>query len=177
MKILIVLLLLFGSAPSRAADDAAHYRGASAESLALLDALHFRAQFAAGLALSLPCKVRTEAGRAIGREPGIGEDKRKAIAARLAQKQVPIADDIKAMTDDADLMVCIMVEVGKAFARHFSDAEMRAISAFYRSPAGPNVTEKMMAASSETTATTQMLLEPRITALAHQLEHELRGNW
>ena len=173
---MFVLLLLLSSVPGRAEESSAACQGASAESLALLDALHFREQFSAGLAISLPGKVRTEAGRAIGRDRGIGDDKRKAIVARLAQKQTPIADDIKALTDDVALMACVMDEVGKAFARHFSVEEMKAITAFYRSPAGRNVTEKMMAASSDATATAQRLLEPRITAMAQKLERDLREN-
>ncbi|MDL2356868.1 MAG: DUF2059 domain-containing protein [Pseudomonadota bacterium] len=173
MKKIVVAALLAAAVNAQAQDTSATCHEAPPEARALLSALHFREQFATGMAISLPNAIRTEAGKAIGRNRTISDEKRKEIAARIAQKQPRVADGIKAITDNTALMDCVMDQVGKSFLHHFSTAEMQEITTFYASPTGRKVVEKMMLASGEAMASTQRLLAPKVTELAQALEREL----
>ncbi len=173
MKKIILTVLLAAAANAQAQAIPAPCHEAPQEARALLSAMHFREQLALGMAISLPNAIRTEAGKAIGHNRTISDEKRNQIATRIAQKQPRLADGIKAITDNTALMDCVMDEVGKAFLHYYSAQEMQEITTFYLSPTGQKVIDKMMLASAEATASTQRLMQPHVTELAQALEREL----
>jgi hypothetical protein len=64
-----------------------------------------------------------------------------------------------------DEMVNVSVEV---YARHFTAAELREITAFYRSPVGTKLLAKMPELQQESMRASQRVILPRVMKIADQ---------
>lgn len=94
--------------------------------------------------------------------------KKEAIAG--ASKELPAAAKaVSGVINDPQLMEELINEMMPLYAKHFSADDMRAMTVFYRSPAGAKMLHTMPQLMSESMQISQRVVTPRMTAVIEKL--------
>ena len=170
-KILIALTCAaaFAGAPSFAfAQDAAPNAQQAAAVKELMDAMDVRKMMTASfteMEKALPQMMRAQVTAVINADPTASDEKKKDALAKVEQVLPGAADAVNRMFRDPALIDEMMAEIGPLYARHYSVAELKQLSAFYRTPLG----QKMLALSprlaAESMAIGQKIVAPRLNGL------------
>jgi len=89
----------------------------------------------------------------------------KKAAHDAAVREVPaIVASLKQAFSDPALVDEMMAEIVPLYARHFTVAEIREMTAYYKTPIGKKMLEKMPAIMNESMQITQKMIMPRVSA-------------
>lgn len=134
----------------------------------LLDAMDVRKMMLASFAemeKALPQMMRAQITAVVNADPGASDEKKKAALDKIEQILPGAAEAINRMFRDPALVDEMMAEIGPLYARHYNDAELKELAAFYRTPLG----QKMLALSprlaAESMAVGQKIVAPRLNGL------------
>jgi len=159
----------FAGAPSFAfAQSAAPSEQERAAVKELMDAMDVRKMMTASfteMEKALPQMMRAQVTAVINADPTASDEKKKDALAKVEQVLPGAADAVNRMFRDPALIDEMMAEIGPLYARHYSVAELKQLSAFYRTPLG----QKMLALSprlaAESMAIGQKIVAPRLNGL------------
>ena len=156
------------TAPAPVATAAAASPQANAAVEELLDAMDVRKMMAASFAemeKALPQMMRAQMTAVINADPAASDEKKKEAMAKVEQVLPGAAEAINRMFRDPALLDDMMAEIGPLYARNYSVAELKELTAFYRTPLG----QKMLALSprlaAESMAVGQKIVAPRLNGL------------
>ena len=114
---------------------------------------------------ALPQMMRAQMTAVINADPSASDEKKKEAMAKLEQVLPGAAEAINRMFRDPALVDEMMAEIGPLYARHYTLAEIKELTAFYRTPLG----QKMLALSprlaAESMAIGQKIVAPRLNGL------------
>jgi len=160
----------FAGAPSLAlaqAPAAANTQEAAAvkELLAAMDVRKMMLASFTEMEKALPQMMRAQMTAVINADPTASDDKKKEAMAKIEQVLPGAAEAINRMFRDPALLDDMMAEIGPLYARNYSVAELKELTAFYRTPLG----QKMLALSprlaAESMAAGQKVVAPRLNGL------------
>lgn len=160
----------FAGAPSMAlaqAPAAASTQEAAAvkELLAAMDVRKMMLASFTEMEKALPQMMRAQMTAVINADPTASDDKKKEAMAKIEQVLPGAAEAINRMFRDPALLDDMMAEIGPLYARNYSVAELKELTAFYRTPLG----QKMLALSprlaAESMAAGQKVVAPRLNGL------------
>lgn len=134
----------------------------------LMDAMDVRKMMTASfneMEKALPQMMRAQVTAVINADPTASDEKKKAALEKIEQVLPGAADAVNRMFRDPALIEEMMAEIGPLYARNYSVAELKQLSAFYRTPLG----QKMLALSprlaAESMAVGQKIVAPRLNGL------------
>ena len=160
----------FAGAPSLAlaqapAAPSAQEAAAVTELLAAMDVRKMMLASFTEMEKALPQMMRAQMTAVINADPTASDDKKKEAMARIEQVLPGAAEAINRMFRDPALLDDMMAEIGPLYARNYSVAELKELTAFYRTPLG----QKMLALSprlaAESMAAGQKVVAPRLNGL------------
>jgi len=135
---------------------------------ALLEAMDVRTMMAASfteMEKALPAMMRAQVMNEISADPGASEESRAQALARLDRFLPQAAEALNRVMRDPALIDAMLAEIGPLYARHYTVAELKQLTAFYGTPLG----RKMLALSprlgAESMAIGQKVVAPRLQAL------------
>lgn len=163
-KIVFAAALAFAAAAHAAAPSDAAIRE-------LMDATNARGNMSASMqnmAKALPQMLRMRAEAALRNNPKLSEDQRKAEMANIDRRIPNIATALQKDLGDPKLVDELYNQVVPLYARHFSADEVKALTAFYRSPAGKKSLQVMPMLMAESGQAAQKLMQERITRAIEQ---------
>ena len=118
---------------------------------------------------SMPQFMLQGATAAINGNPKLNAAQKKAAIAEV-EKELPQAAKAVADTmNDPKLMDELMAEMTPLYTKHFSADELRAMTAFYRSPVGVKVMQSMPQIMGESMQISQRVVMPRMAAMIEKL--------
>jgi uncharacterized protein len=118
---------------------------------------------------SMPQFMMQGASAAINANPKLDAVQKKAAIAQ-AEKELPQA--AKALADtmnDPKMMEELMAEMAPLYTRHFSAEELRAMTAFYRTPVGAKMLQTMPQIMGESMQISQRVVMPRMMKMIEKL--------
>lgn len=134
----------------------------------LMDAMDVRKMMTASfneMEKALPQMMRAQVTAVINADPTASDEKKKAALEKIEQVLPGAAEAVNRMFRDPALIEEMMAEIGPLYARNYSVAELKQLSAFYRTPLG----QKMLALSprlaAESMAVGQKIVAPRLNGL------------
>jgi hypothetical protein len=173
---LVVSLALIGAAPVYAQAPAAD-AAATAAAHELFDSMNYRAMMVGAMqqmSQGLGASMRAGAEAAIRNNPKLSaDDKQKA----LVNMEAELPGAIKAMQDvisDPALVDDILAETVPLYARTFSAAELKQITAFYRTPVGAKMLASMPKLMGEGMQIGQKIVERRIGPMLQKMQQNAK---
>lgn len=160
----------FAGAPSLAlaqasAAPSAQEAAAVTELLAAMDVRKMMLASFTEMEKALPQMMRAQMTAVINADPTATDEKKKEAMAKVEQVLPGAAEAINRMFRDPALLDDMMAEIGPLYARNYSVAELKELTAFYRTPLG----QKMLALSprlaAESMAAGQKVVAPRLNGL------------
>lgn len=137
----------------------------------LMEATNARASMAASMqnmSKALPQVLRMRAEAVVRNNPKLNEDQRKAEMANVERRMPTITAALQKELNDPMLVDALYKEVAPLYARHFTADEVKALTAFYRSPAGKKSLEVMPALMGESAQIAQKLTQERAKRIIEQ---------
>jgi uncharacterized protein len=138
----------------------------------LMDAMDVRKMMTASfneMEKALPQMMRAQVTAVINADPTASDEKKKAAVEKVEQVLPGAAEAVSRMFRDPALIDEMMAEIGPLYARHYSVAELKQLTAFYRTPLG----QKMLALSprlaAESMAIGQKIVAPRLNGLMQEV--------
>ncbi|AWL04061.1 DUF2059 domain-containing protein [Massilia oculi] len=140
-------------------------RAAVKELLAAMDVRKMMLASFTEMEKALPQMMRAQMTAVINADPAASDEKKKEAMAKVEQVLPGAAEAINRMFRDPALLDDMMAEIGPLYARNYSVAELKELTAFYRTPLG----QKMLALSprlaAESMAAGQRVVAPRLNGL------------
>lgn len=130
----------------------------------LMEVTNARAGMAASMqnmSKALPQVLRMRADAVVRNNPKLNDDQRKAELANVERRMPAITAALQQELNDPKLVDDLMKEVMPLYARHFSADDVKALTAFYRSPAGKKSLEVMPQLIGESGQAAQKLVQER----------------
>ncbi|RNF32227.1 hypothetical protein NM04_02865 [Massilia aurea] len=143
----------------------------------LMDAMDVRKMMTASfneMEKALPQMMRAQVTAVINADPTASDEKKKAALEKIEQVLPGAAEAVNRMFRDPALIDEMLAEIGPLYARNYSVAELKQLSAFYRTPLG----QKMLALSprlaAESMAVGQKIVAPRLNGLMLEVMQNAR---
>ena len=136
----------------------------------LMDVTNARANMAASLqnmSKVVPQLLRMRADAAL-RNPKLTEEQRKAETASLERRLPMISAALQKEMTDPKLVDELYKQVVPLYASHFTAEDVKALTAFYRSPAGKKSLEVMPQLVGESAQAAQKLMQERAKRIIEQ---------
>lgn len=136
----------------------------------LMDVTNARANMAASLqnmSKAVPQLLRMRADAAL-RNPKLTEEQRKAETASLERRLPMISAALQKEMTDPKLVDELYKQVVPLYASHFTAEDVKALTAFYRSPAGKKSLEVMPQLVGESAQAAQKLMQERAKRIIEQ---------
>jgi uncharacterized protein len=136
----------------------------------LMSVTNARANMASSLqnmAKAVPQLLRMRAEAAL-RDPKLTEEQRKAEAANLERRLPTISAALQKEMNDPKLVDELYNQVLPLYASHFTAEDVKALTAFYRSPAGKKSLEVMPKLVGESAQAAQKLVQERAKRIIEQ---------
>jgi uncharacterized protein len=150
----------------------AHAAPASEASIReLMDTTGARANMAASLqtlAKALPQILRVRAETMVRNNPKLNEEQRKAEMANVERRMPVITAALQKDMNDPKMVDELYNQVVPLYARHFTQDEVKALTAFYRSPAGKKSLEVMPVLMGESAQAAQKIMQERAKRIVEQ---------
>ena len=166
------------TAPAPAATAAATSPQANAAVKELLDAMDVRKMMAASFAemeKALPQMMRAQMTAVINADPGADAEKKKAALAKVEQVLPVASQAINRMFKDPALIDEMMVEIAPLYARNYTVAELKELTAFYRTPLGRKMLALSPRLSAESMAIGQRIVAPRLNGMMQEVMQSAQG--
>jgi len=171
-KILLAVTVAaaFAGAPSCAlAQQAAQ---ADAATTALLDAMDTRKMLAASFAemqKTLPEMMRMQITAVINADPNMGADKKREALARVEQMLPAMLQAMNRTFSDPALIDEMMKEIAPLYTKNYTSAELKELTAFYRTPLGRKMLALTPRLSAESMAIGQRIVAPRLAGMMQEM--------
>ncbi|WP_342119063.1 DUF2059 domain-containing protein [Pseudoduganella sp. OTU4001] len=139
----------------------------------LLDATNARANMVAAMqnmSKAMPQILRARAEAAVRNNPQLNEEQRKAEMANVERRLPLIASGIQKELSDPKLVDELFAEVVPLYVRHFTADDVKALTAFYRTPAGKKSLEVMPVLMMESAQAAQKLTQERAKRIVEQFK-------
>jgi len=166
------------TAPAPVATAAAASPQANAAVKELLDAMDVRKMMAASFAemeKALPQMMRAQMTAVINADPGADAEKKKAALAKVEQVLPVASQAINRMFKDPALIDEMMVEIAPLYARNYTVAELKELTAFYRTPLGRKMMALSPRLSAESMAIGQRIVAPRLNGMMQEVMQSAQG--
>jgi hypothetical protein len=166
------------TAPAPVAAAAAASPQANAAVKELLDAMDVRKMMAASFAemeKALPQMMRAQMTAVINADPGADAEKKKAALAKVEQVLPVASQAINRMFKDPALIDEMMVEIAPLYARNYTVAELKELTAFYRTPLGRKMMALSPRLSAESMAIGQRIVAPRLNGMMQEVMQSAQG--
>ena len=166
------------TAPAPVAAAAAASPQANAAVKELLDAMDVRKMMAASFAemeKALPQMMRAQMTAVINADPGADAEKKKAALAKVEQVLPVASQAINRMFKDPALIDEMMVEIAPLYARNYTFAELKELTAFYRTPLGRKMMALSPRLSAESMAIGQRIVAPRLNGMMQEVMQSAQG--
>jgi hypothetical protein len=166
------------TAPAPVAAATAASPQANAAVKELLDAMDVRKMMAASFAemeKALPQMMRAQMTAVINADPGADAEKKKAALAKVEQVLPVASQAINRMFKDPALIDEMMVEIAPLYARNYTVAELKELTAFYRTPLGRKMMALSPRLSAESMAIGQRIVAPRLNGLMQEVMQSAQG--
>jgi uncharacterized protein len=137
----------------------------------LMDATNARGNMAASIqnmSKALPQLLRMRGEAAVRNNPKLNDEQRKAELANLERRIPNIAGALQKDLNDPKLVDELYNQVVPLYARHFTAEEVKALTAFYRSPAGKKSLQAMPMLMAESAQAAQKLMQERAKRVVEQ---------
>jgi uncharacterized protein len=116
----------------------------------------------ASMQKNIPTMILQTATATINANTTLGEAERKAALDRAAKGVPEAVTAVTAIVSDPKLIDEMIAEIVPLYARHFTVTEIKAMTTFYKSPAGSKMLQTMPKVMNESMQISQKLLMPRI---------------
>jgi hypothetical protein len=136
-----------------------------------MDTTGARANMAASLqtlAKALPQILRMRAETMVRNNPKLNEEQRKAEMANVERRMPVITAALQKDMNDPKMVDELYNQVVPLYARHFTQDEVKALTAFYRSPAGKKSLEVMPVLMGESAQAAQKIMQERAKRIVEQ---------
>jgi hypothetical protein len=166
------------TAPAPVAAAAAVSPQANAAVKELLDAMDVRKMMAASFAemeKALPQMMRAQMTAVINADPGADAEKKKAALAKVEQVLPVASQAINRMFKDPALIDEMMVEIAPLYAKNYTVAELKELTAFYRTPLGRKMMALSPRLSAESMAIGQRIVAPRLNGMMQEVMQSAQG--
>ncbi|MBB6132201.1 hypothetical protein HD842_000312 [Massilia aurea] len=166
------------TAPAPVAAATAASPQASAAVKELLDAMDVRKMMAASFAemeKALPQMMRAQLTAVINADPGADAQKKKAALAKVEQVLPVASQAINRMFKDPALIDEMMVDIAPLYANNYTVAELKELTAFYRTPLGRKMLALSPRLSAESMAIGQRIVAPRLNGLMQEVMQSAQG--
>ena len=166
------------TAPAPVAAAAAVSPQANAAVKELLDAMDVRKMMVASFAemeKALPQMMRAQMTAVINADPGADAEKKKAALAKVEQVLPVASQAINRMFKDPALIDEMMVEIAPLYARNYTVAELKELTAFYRTPLGRKMLALSPRLSAESMAIGQRIVAPRLNGMMQEVMQSTQG--
>jgi hypothetical protein len=120
------------------------------------------------LAKALPQMLRMRAEAVVRNNPKLNDDQRKAEMANVERRIPIITTALQKDLNDPKLVDELYNQVVPLYARHFTQEEVKALTAFYRSPTGKKSLEVMPMLMGESAQAAQKLMQERAKRIIEQ---------
>lgn len=137
----------------------------------LMDATNARANMTVSvqnLAKSLPQVLRMRAEEVVRTKPNLTDDQRKAEMANVDRRMPGVTAALQKEFSDPKLVDQLYNQLVPLYAKHFTADEVKALTAFYRSPAGKKSLEVMPVLMGESAQVAQKLVQERARHVIQQ---------
>ena len=165
------------AAPAPAATTAVSPQ-ASAAVKELLDAMDVRKMMIASFAemeKALPQMMRAQMTAVINADPGADAEKKKAALAKVEQVLPVASQAINRMFKDPALIDEMMIEIAPLYVKNYTVAELKELTAFYRTPLGRKMMALTPRLSAESMAIGQRIVAPRLNGLMQEVMQSAQG--
>lgn len=153
------------SAPSAAPAPAAIDPATDKAVRELLGAMKYRDQLNAAfvsMQKNIPTMILQMATASINANTALSDVERKAALDRAAKGVPEAVTGVTATVSDPKLIDEMITEIVPLYARHFTVTEIKAMTVFYKSPAGSKMLQTMPKVTQESMQISQKVLMPRI---------------
>ena len=120
------------------------------------------------LAKALPQILRTRAEAMVRNNPKFNEEQRKAEMANVERRMPIITTALQKDLNDPKLVDELYNQVVPLYARHFTQEDVKALTAFYKSPTGKKSLEVMPVLMGESAQAAQKLVQERAKRIVEQ---------
>jgi len=130
----------------------------------LMDATNARANMTMSvqtLAKALPQILRMRAEEVVRNKPNLTEEQRKAEMENVDRRMPGVTVALQKEFNDPKLVNELYNQLVPLYARHFTADEVKALTAFYRSPAGKKSLEVMPVLMGESSEVAKKLVQER----------------
>jgi len=137
----------------------------------LMDATNARANMTVSvqnLARALPQILRVRAEEVVRNNPKLNDEQRKAELANVERRMPAITAALQKDMNDPKLVDQLYNQVVPLYARHFTQEDVKALTAFYRSPTGKKSLEVMPVLMGESAQAAQKLVQDRAKRIVEQ---------
>ena len=144
----------------------------------LLDAMDVRKMMTASfieMEKALPQMMRAQMTAVISADPGADAEKKKAALAKVEQVLPAASQAIGRLLRDPALIDEMMVEIAPLYAKNYTVAELKELTAFYRTPLGRKMLALSPRLSAESMAAGQRIVAPRLNGLMQEVMQSAQG--
>jgi hypothetical protein len=166
------------TAPAPVATGTAVSPQANAAVKELLDAMDVRKMMAASFAemeKALPQMMRAQMTAVINADPGADAEKKKAALAKVEQVLPVASQAINRLFKDPALIDEMLVEIAPLYTRNYTVAELKELTAFYRTPLGRKMMALSPRLSAESMAIGQRIVAPRLNGVMQEVMQSAQG--
>ncbi|OON63877.1 hypothetical protein B0920_11185 [Massilia sp. KIM] len=145
---------------------------------AMLDAMEIKKVMAASfvqMEQQIPVMMRAQVMAAIEADTSLSPEKRKEAIARVDQMVPRAAEAVGRLFRDPSLLDEMVNEMVPLYANHFTTAEIKELTAFYRSPLGRKMLANMPKLSAESMALGQRVVAPRLNGMMQDVMKSLQN--
>ena len=142
---------------------------------ALMDSMNTRSSLQASLqqlSKSLPQMMRANAEMGLRNNPKLTPEQRQAELAKVEQQLPALSAALQKEFNDPKLVDEMYAEIVPLYSRHFTLDEMKAITEFYRTPAGKKALQAMPQLMMESMQIGQKLMQPRVQRVIEQFKQK-----
>jgi uncharacterized protein len=120
------------------------------------------------LAKALPQILRARAEAMVRNNPKFNDEQRKAEMANVERRMPIITTALQKDLNDPKLVDELYNQVVPLYARHFTQEDVKALTAFYKSPTGKKSLEVMPVLMGESAQAAQKLVQERAKRIVEQ---------
>ena len=143
-----------------------------AATTALLEAMDTRKMLVASFAemqKTLPDMMRAQVVAVINADPSLSPDKRKEALAKLEQMLPGAMAAMQRTFSDPALIDEMLKEIAPLYTQNYSVAELKELTAFYRTPLGRKMLALTPRLSAESMAIGQRIVAPRLSGMMQEM--------
>jgi hypothetical protein len=144
----------------------------------LLDAMDVRKMMTSSfteMEKTLPQMMRAQMTAVINADPGADAAKKKAALAKVEQVLPAASQAISRLFRDPALIDEMMVEIAPLYVKNYTVAELKELTAFYRTPVGRKLLALNPRLSAESMAVGQRIVAPRLNGLMQEVMQSAQG--